>query len=136
MSLTDLPVLDMLKAKMKWHQTRQGVLAENIANADTPSYGAREISKFTFERAMKLNVPTNLTTKMTSSAHIASAPIAGTEAPGVSTEGSWEVTPSGNSVSLEDQMMKVTQNQMDYQAASSLYSRALGLIRIALDGGR
>ena len=42
------------------------------------------------------------------------------------------MTPDGNSVSLEDQMMKVTQNQMDYQMATSLYARSLGLLKTAL----
>ena len=42
MSLTDLPVLDALRMKMKWHQARQRVLAENVANADSPDYQARE----------------------------------------------------------------------------------------------
>ena len=43
--------------------------------------------------------------------------------------------PKGNNVVLEEQMMKVTQNQMDYQAATTLYSRGLGLIRTALSKG-
>ena len=35
-------------------------------------------------------------------------------------------------VSLEDEMMKVASNQMDYQAATTLYSRSLGLVKTAL----
>ena len=37
---------------------------------------------------------------------------------------------------LEDEMIKVAQNQMDYQAATSLYSRSLGLIKTALGKAR
>jgi flagellar basal-body rod protein FlgB len=44
----------------------------------------------------------------------------------------YEVTPDGNGVTLEDQMMKLTANQLDYQAVTTLYSRGLGLIRTAL----
>jgi len=36
-------------------------------------------------------------------------------------------------VSLEDEMLKVAANQMDYQAATSLYSRSLGLIKSAVE---
>ena len=40
--------------------------------------------------------------------------------------------PTGNAVNLEDEMMKVAANQMDYQAATSLYTRSLGLIKTAI----
>jgi flagellar basal-body rod protein FlgB len=43
-----------------------------------------------------------------------------------------EARPAGNAVNLEDEMLKVAANQMDYQAATALYSRSLGLIKIAL----
>jgi len=42
------------------------------------------------------------------------------------------VVPTGNGVSLEDEMMKVAGNQMDFQAATALYTRGLGLIKTAL----
>ncbi len=44
----------------------------------------------------------------------------------------FEVTPDGNGVVLEDEMMKVSTNQMDYQAATAVYKRSLRLIRTAL----
>ena len=47
----------------------------------------------------------------------------------------YEVTPDANSVVLEEQMMKVTENQMDYQTVASLYTKGLGLIRTALSRG-
>src|SRR4029453_14701513 len=40
--------------------------------------------------------------------------------------------PAGNSVNLEDQMLKVSANQMDYAAATSLYTRSLGLLKTAI----
>ena len=48
----------------------------------------------------------------------------------------FETTPSGNSVNLEDEMLKVAQNQSDYQLAASLYSKGLGLMKIAIGKGR
>ena len=44
----------------------------------------------------------------------------------------FETTPRGNSVTLEDEMIKVGQNQMDFQAAASLYQRGLGILRTAV----
>jgi len=46
-----------------------------------------------------------------------------------------ESRPGGNAVSLEEQMMKVAANQMDFQAATTLYRRSLGLIKTALGRG-
>ena len=56
--------------------------------------------------------------------------------------GGYEVRPTGNAVNLEDEMIKVAANQMDYQAATTLYTRSLGLIKTAArqalkrEGGR
>ena len=36
MSMTDIPVLRAIKDKLKYHEARQKVLAENVSNADTP----------------------------------------------------------------------------------------------------
>ena len=47
-----------------------------------------------------------------------------------------ESTPNGNSVNLEDQMMKVSSVQMDYATVTQLYKKAMGMIRIAAGGQR
>ncbi|HTM77292.1 MAG TPA: hypothetical protein VL133_06655 [Devosia sp.] len=43
MGLLDMPVFTALTDKMKWHQARQGLLAENVANAVTPGYRGRDL---------------------------------------------------------------------------------------------
>ena len=40
--------------------------------------------------------------------------------------------PSGNSVSLEDEMIKIADTQADYQAVATLYSKSLSLLKIAI----
>jgi flagellar basal-body rod protein FlgB len=44
MPITDIPILSMLRTRMEWHQERQHVLAENVANADTPNYRPRDLA--------------------------------------------------------------------------------------------
>ena len=44
----------------------------------------------------------------------------------------FEITPEGNGVSLEDEMMKVTTNSMDYQAATSLYQKSIKILKTAM----
>ena len=48
MQFADLPLVGMLKQRMSWHQERQSVLAQNVANADTPNYRARDLKEPTF----------------------------------------------------------------------------------------
>ena len=40
MAISDIPILSMLRTKMNWHQARQRVLAENVANADSARLSA------------------------------------------------------------------------------------------------
>jgi flagellar basal-body rod protein FlgB len=56
----------------------------------------------------------------------------GTDGLSVRTINGFEVTPDGNGVTLEDEMMKVAGNQMDYQMVTSLYTRSVRLLRVAL----
>lgn len=133
MSMADLPVLRALKDKLRFHETRQKVLAENVANADTPGYRGRDIKAPDFFRvAVEGDSRMSVAPVVTSPLHIATPAFLDTSAARPETQDGYEVTPDGNSISLEDQMMKVTQNQMDYQVASSLYTHSLGLIKTAL----
>ena len=53
MPITDIPILSMLRQRMEWHQERQRVLAENVANADTPNYRARDLAPPDFSHEMQ-----------------------------------------------------------------------------------
>ena len=44
MPISDIPLFSMLRTRMQWHQERQRLLAENVANADTPN-SSRAISR-------------------------------------------------------------------------------------------
>lgn len=114
---------------MQWHQTRQTLLAENVANAETPGYRGRDLTAFSTEEAVRRSP--SVTTLATNARHFAvgSDP---SRAMGARTMNSFEIMPEGNGVTLEEEMMKVTTNQMDYQAATTLYSRSMRVIKIAL----
>ena len=47
----------------------------------------------------------------------------------------FQTRPAGNAVSLEDEMMKVSANQMDYAAVTSLYGKSLHLLKTAIGKG-
>ncbi len=44
MAITDLPLFSMLRTRMQWHQERQRLLSENVANSDTPNYRPRDLA--------------------------------------------------------------------------------------------
>ncbi len=128
MAISDVPILSMLRTRMHWHQERQRLLAENVANADTPMFRPRDLREPNFERPPLPGVAL----AATSPAHLAGLTPAGSSRFQTSRDDVFETRPAGNAVSLEDEMMKVAANQMDYQAATTLYSRSLGLVKTAL----
>lgn len=130
MSIADLPVLSMLRMRMHWHQERQRLLAENVANADTPDFKPRDLSPPEFEQSLPRTAQVVLA--RTSAGHMG---LGNGNAPTQFSQhrnGVYSVRPAGNSVNLEDEMLKVASNAMDHQAAASLYSRSLGLIKMAI----
>jgi flagellar basal-body rod protein FlgB len=131
MGVANLPLFTAIAEKMKWHQTRQGLLAENVANAETPGYRGRDLKAFGFEEHMRNLSVASIGTDVTNVSHIA---VEGNGADGFGARriNSFEITPEGNGVTLEDEMMKVTSNQMDYQTVTTLYTRSLRLIRTAI----
>jgi len=133
MAITDLPILSMLRTRLQWTQERQRVLAENVANADTPDYRARDLMPPKFEAPGQVTVASvpGVSLVRTESGHLAG--FGGGGSPfRTDNNNKYEVRPSNNAVSLEDQMMKVAANQMDFQAATALYTRSLNLIKTAI----
>ncbi len=128
MPISQIPIFSMLRTKMQWHQERQQLLAENVSHANTPKFKPRDLAPLDLDRAQPAAA---LAMANTSPAHLAGAS-AGAAQFQLDRRGNFEVRPTGNAVSLEDEMIKVAANQMDYQAATALYSRGLGLIKTAL----
>jgi flagellar basal-body rod protein FlgB len=128
MSVTDLPLFSMLKTRMYWLNERQRVLAENVANADTPGFRGRDLKQLDFHDVLRATGEVKLAT--TAPGHIGGA--GNTSRFPIDGRGGFETTPRGNAVVLEDEMLKVAQTQMDHQAATQLYSRSIGLIKTAL----
>ena len=132
MSITDLPLFSMLRTRMQWHQERQRVLAQNVANSDTRDFQPRDLSPLRFEPATTgAGGAFAVSLRRTDGGHMTSS---GGSQTGIQTSQSrrFESRSSGSAVNLEDEMMKVAANQMDYQAAASLYTKSLGLIKIAI----
>jgi len=129
----DIPLVGMLKQRMSWHQARQSVLAQNVANADTPGYRARDLSEPQTGSASRTG---GVVLMQTAAGHIgpsgASAGASAGGSFGQAQSRTFEITPQGNGVVLEEEVMRVSQNVMDYQMVSQLYSRGLGMLKTAI----
>lgn len=132
MGLLNMPVFSALTDKMRWHQSRQGLLAENVANAETPGYKGRDLAQYDFaDRRSAMASSATVTTTATQPMHFSVGSAEGS-AFGAQRMANFEITPEGNGVTLEDEMMKVTTNMMDYQAATGLYQKSISIIKTAL----
>jgi flagellar basal-body rod protein FlgB len=136
MSINDLPVLSALRTKMQWHQERQRVLSENVSNSDTPNFKPRDLiePKFDANGASAAGSMGSLAMMRTTTSHIAPAG-GGAETFDQNRRAGFQTRPAGNSVNLEDEMLKVSANQMDYAAVTSLYSKSLHLLKTAIGKG-
>jgi flagellar basal-body rod protein FlgB len=136
MSISDLSVLSALRTKMQWHQVRQRVLSENVSNADTPNFKPRDLIAPTFGQDGGRTGQTGPLAMMqtTSGSNIQPADSVSRQFD-VNSKSGFLTRPSGSAVNLEDEMMKVSANQMDYAAATSLYSKSLHLLKTAIGKG-
>ena len=131
MSLMDGGILSLMTQKLSYLGQRESVLAQNVANANTPGYKAKDLTPFgTFAEALK-SANTGAGMVVTDAKHIVPASMAGVNASSKKAH-SYETVPSGNSVDLEQQMMEVSKTTMEYQADASIYHKFMGLLRVAI----
>lgn len=131
MSNTGLDLSEMIKVKMAYSSELQKTLAQNVANVDTPGYRAKDLEPLNFKNmlgAKMSSVPMALTSPMHQ--------LGSKGQPGAFhsqlQKSSFEVTPTGGTVVVEEQMMKVAQNATDYQMTTSLYNKIGNMYKVAL----
>ena len=129
MNLYEIPLFGMLRVKMDWLSSRQQTLAENIANASTQNYKAKDIKPLDFndllQRAKGLaaaeNVPQGQIPVVIGQKGYEPVDLR-----------DGEMTPNGNSVVLEEQMMKQSETQVQFQTALDIYQKGLQMLRTAI----
>ncbi len=133
--LGDMPIFSVLKSRMAYAQARQKVLAENVSNADTPGYRAKDLRKFDAQvmAAQAAGVTGSVGPVATQAGHLSGSPSSiNFDEPRRRGADPFETVPVGTAVSLEDEMMKIANNQADYQAAATLYSKSLSFLKLAI----
>ncbi len=137
MSIDSLPIFSVIRDRLGWLNARQRVIAENVANADTPGYVARDLAQPSRFQRMLGGGPVGgpgaaggVQVARTQAGHIAP------EAPRMAAYGTVsapdsETTLDGNSVVVEEQMLRMAESRMAYDAAISFYQKSLSMLRMA-----
>lgn len=124
---------DAIAQAMRHLGERQRVIAQNIANSDTPGYRAQELAPESFAALVEggLNV-TRPHVGLSDGMRRLGAQQPGGGGTIVPDPDIAEVKPDGNTVTLEDQVLKMGQIQADYAALTGLYRKRMALVRSAL----
>lgn len=98
----------------EWLSIRQSAIAENIANANTPGFGAKDVEPFT-----SVISTTQLAMTATHGNHLGQI-MEAARTSDVEKADSWSVSHSGNSVSLEQELMKAGEVARDHSLNASI----------------
>ena len=134
MDLSKIPVLAALSRRMEWLSERQKVLAQNIANADTPGYRPFDVKPQTF-KSLFTRMYSDVGGKLslaTSDSHHQTSRVTEARFSTEKVRQPTDVEASGNAVVLEEQLAKLSNTQLEYAAAANLYRKHIGLIQSAL----
>lgn len=131
MDLGRIPLLKMITTQMGWLNQRQKVLSQNVANADTPGFVPRDLVPLDFADMARAQVR-RLKLEGSAPQHITESH----QAPKGEFKGKkddkYPSEPSGNAVVLEEQMLKLSESQVDYELITRLYRKHVGMLRTAL----
>lgn len=134
MEPSDLSVFRRLNARMQWLTERQALLAQNVANVDTPGYRSRDMKAPTFDEAMALAAPSSRPTPPTAAPRSGHIALVSKMAPAGTNEfrKSQESTISGNTVDLEHELKKASDAALEYQTMTHLYRKHMEMLRTAV----
>ncbi len=131
-----VPLLQRIAAaKIAWSGERFGVLARNLANADTPDYRPKDIAKPDFGNLLaQANTASGTRLQVTHRDHIA-PDMQQTLSFRARESGSREIGPNGNGVVIAEQMQKLGETQLDYRMATNIYGKFKGFLKTAMGNG-
>ncbi len=133
MTLDDIPLFATLKSRLGYLNQREQVIAQNVANSDSPGYTPRDLQPFTVPSGSHRGEGTPLAPVRTHPAALSGTLARPTSAPWrakVSPDSETQL--SGNQVVLEEQMMKMADARLNYATALGLYQKSLSLMRLAI----
>lgn len=126
MTAMNTDLFDLADRRLQWLGARQGVLAQNVANADTPGWKSRDLPAFADLLSRSVSTQAGSPVR-TNAMHLA-----GTAVSDGAKAALGERAPDGNQVSLDQQLEKIAQTDSDHEAVTALYHKYIGMFRLAL----
>lgn len=124
-----LSVVALAKDRMDWVAKRQEVLAENISNANTPKYVPNDLKPFDFKTALAGTNP-SVQVAVTNPMHV--QPVITDPNSVIASKKTFESSPDGNAVVLDEQMAKLGEAKSTYDVAAGLFQKQFKMLRTAL----
>lgn len=137
MTIQNIGLLNAIGAKMDYINQRQTLIAQNVANSDTPGYRPKDLKEYDFSSLVDTHSATggNVKVATTDDQHMPNAE-ATFDPKSRKQRDMYEVAPAGNSVIIEEQLIKAGQNTMDYNLMLNVYQKQIGMIKTALGTAR
>jgi flagellar basal-body rod protein FlgB len=130
MDLNKLPVLAALMRRLDWLGERQRMLANNIANVDTPGFRPQDLAPPDF-RTLLAGSQGGLRVAATNAKHLSATASHKANERATERRGD-DVSPVGNAVTIEQQLMKVAETQAEHQTVANLYRKHVGFLKMAI----
>jgi len=133
----DIPVLSLLRQSISFNSQRQTLIAQNVANSNTPGYTPKDFDESAFQRTLENDMRTRSSSRNDRLNGSAQGDSFSSQIP---TNRTWstiespdsETTINGNSVVVEEQMVKASETRMRYETALALYQKSLGFLRMSI----
>ena len=127
--------INVLQKSLDLRAQKQEIIAANIANAETPGYAARKLN-FEADLRKAMEAP-RMNNRQTNAKHF---PLGANGIQGVQGTITKQVDNSplgdGNSVSVDDEMFDLAENQLLYEAGSQIIKKKFSMLKFAVSDGR
>lgn len=124
MDFSHIPLFALADKRLAWIDRRQELLAENIANADTPGWRAHDLVPF-----VKTLQQAGVALARTDPAHLVGNDAAGDLR---SEQEKTERAPDGNGVAIDQELKKVADTDSAHELVSLIDMKYLGLFRTVI----
>ena len=135
MDLASLKLFKMALTRMDWASQRQKLLAQNISNADTPHYQPKDVKDLNFKQMLKGELVARVPVSRTDPGHLKGTIPEQEHFRSLGQRKTFEESPDGNQVVVEEQMQKVGDTRSSYDTAITIMQANLKMLSMAVKGG-
>ena len=132
MDLDNLKLFKMATTRMDWASQRQKLLSQNIANSDTPSFKPKDLKQLDFAQILRGQTQAPVQVSRTDPNHLKGTIPEQEKFRDISQNKTFEESPDGNKVVVEEQMQKVDDTRASYDTAVTIIQANLKMLSMAI----